>query len=286
MDNDPSRSFLLRIPYPWDERFSRGSVARSRLGRRGITGVSGDGDRWRFTRTNGHAKLTTEGASTTTFSTLLFDLDGTILDTTELILASFRHAFATIGATVDDDVVRAYFGRPLTDEFRLIRPDLNEQQIQMLVTAYLEHNHREHDRLVAAVPGAVSVLRSLSEGGYRLGVVTSKRQRMALKGLQLVGLLPLFKVVVHADSTARNKPDPEPVQHALRLLDAKAEETLLLGDSPYDIRSAKAAGCFAVGLVYNTFTGEVLKAAGADAVIEHWPDLLPIVKHPPNVAGD
>ena len=205
----------------------------------------------------------------------LFDLDGTILDTTELILNSFVHAFREgLGETVTEDELMVHFGRPLLTQFRVMRPHLEDAEIDRLVNIYRQHNETEHDRFVTVVPGADEGLRTLHAKGFPLGIVTSKRLNLTEHGLRLFGLLDLFQVVVHMDSTPRHKPHPEPVQHALSLMGGTPEQAAYVGDSPYDMTSGKEAGVHTVGLVYNTFTESVLREAGADVTVRGWPEIV------------
>ena len=205
----------------------------------------------------------------------LFDLDGTILDTTELILNSFVHAFREgLGETVTEDELMVHFGRPLETQFRVMRPRLEDADIHRLVQIYRQHNETEHDRFVAVVPGADKGLRALYDKGFPLGIVTSKRLDLTEHGLRQFGLLDLFQVVVHMDSTPRHKPHPEPVQHALSLMGGRPEQAAYVGDSPYDMTSGKEAGVRTLGLIYNTFTDAVLRETGADVTIHRWSEIV------------
>lgn len=205
----------------------------------------------------------------------LFDLDGTILDTTELILESFTYAFQEgLGEPVTREELLVHFGRPLVEQFRIMRPALPQVQIDRLTDLYREHNHAEHDRFTTVVPGAEEGLRALARAGYPLGIVTSKRHGMTMHGLERFGLESLFRVVVHMDSTAKHKPHPEPVQHAMQLMGGTPERAAYVGDSPYDMASGRAAGVRTVGLIYNTFTESVLRDAGAERVVHSWPEVV------------
>ncbi|PSR37318.1 MAG: HAD family hydrolase [Sulfobacillus thermosulfidooxidans] len=205
---------------------------------------------------------------------LLFDLDGTILDTTELILASFVYTFKEgLGETVSREQILQHFGRSLDDQFRIMRPNLSGEEIDRLVALYRKHNHAYHDQMIALIPGADVALHQWAEQGVPMGVVTSKRLDMTKRGLQQYGLWSLFQTVVHHDSTSRHKPDPEPLQCALANLKARPEDTWYIGDSPYDMRAARAAQCEAVGFSYNTFKAEELVAAGAGHWVQSWSEL-------------
>jgi pyrophosphatase PpaX len=205
----------------------------------------------------------------------LFDLDGTILDTTELIMQSFIYAFANgLGQRVTREELMVHFGRPLQDQFRLMRPDLPQTEIDRLIAIYREHNEAEHDRWVTLVPGADSALHELARLGYPLGIVTSKRLDMTMQGLKLVGLDHLFACIVHTGSTVHHKPRPEPIQHALHLLGAEHGSAAYVGDSPYDMAAGRAALVRTLGLVHNTFSAADLWANGADEVVYGWPEVL------------
>lgn len=213
----------------------------------------------------------------TGINTVLCDLDGTIIDTTALILASFHYALAQRGEQSDDQALLAHFGRTLTESLQQLRPHWGQEEINQTIAHYLEHNEREHDAWVTIIPGADAVLRTLHQQGMKLGVVTSKREQMANRGLELVGLGDLFGVLVHSSSAPRPKPDPAPVLLALRQLASVPEQTVLVGDSPYDMTAARRAGCHAVGLVHNTFGAADLLRAGAERVMTGWSEFLSVV---------
>ncbi len=205
---------------------------------------------------------------------MLFDLDGTILDTTDLILKSFVHTFNEgLHRTVTHEELVMHFGRPLAAQFQLMCPDLPDPEIERLVAIYREHNERLHDQWARVVPGADRGLRALHARGFPLGIVTSKREDLTLHGLELFGLHELFHVIVHAESTTRHKPHPEPVELARKLLGGSAEETAYVGDSPYDMMAGRSSGVHTLGLVHNTFSIDVLQEAGAEAVVFDWGDV-------------
>ncbi len=208
----------------------------------------------------------------------LFDLDGTILDTTDLIVQSFLYTFARgLGEVVTREDVIEHFGRPLTEQLQTLRPGLPEKEVARLAEMFHQHDRAQHDRLVALVPGADEGLALLAEKGYKMGVVTSKRLDLTLQGLKLFNLDQFFEVIVHKDSTTHHKPHAEPVRHALTLMGADPSRTAYVGDSPYDMQSGHAAGVRTLGLVYNTFTQEQLRTAGADRVVNSWPEVVEVL---------
>jgi len=228
-------------------------------------------------RQNGNGMMTTDERGTCV-AALLFDLDGTILDTTDLIVASFMHTFEVgLDRTMSREELMTHFGRPLTDQFRLMCPDLDDDGVHRLIATYVEHNEAAHDQWVTVVPGADTVLHHLATLGHTLAIVTSKRESLARHGLALFGLEDLFSVIVHSDSTAHHKPHPEPVQYALRCLQTSPKTAVYVGDSPYDMASGHAAGVRTLGLIHNTFTTDQLWSAGADDVVSNWSDIEQIL---------
>ena len=156
------------------------------------------------------------------FPVVLFDLDGTLIDSGAIILASMRHATRTVlDREIDDETLMAAVGGAgLLEQMRI----LDEPRADELVRVYREHNEPLHDTLEAC-PGILAVVPRLRDEGRRLGIVTAKRkQTVKLAFAVLPELEPLFEVVVGSEDTERHKPDPEPILHGLSLLGARPEE--------------------------------------------------------------
>jgi pyrophosphatase PpaX len=186
-------------------------------------------------------------------TTVLFDLDGTLIDSVELILSSARHAFEKVGDIYPSDAEwLTGLGIPLSTIFR--RYAASEEQVQRLIGAYREYQMANHDRLVRCYGGTVETLRSLRERGHAIGVVTSKSDAMALRGLALVGAACLVDTVVGIQSSARHKPHPEPVEVALARLDSRPDEAVFVGDSVHDMEAGRAAGVATVGALWGPFS--------------------------------
>lgn len=180
------------------------------------------------------------------FPVVLFDLDGTLIDSGPIILASMRHASVTVlGAEPDEELVRSAIGGPgLVAQMRELAPD----RVDELVAAYRAHNEPLHDEL-EAFDGVLELLPRLREQGRRLGIVTAKRRvTVALAFARFPVLEELTDVLVGAEDTERHKPDPDPLLHALDLLGARPQDAAYVGDSPFDVRAARAAGVFAVAV--------------------------------------
>jgi pyrophosphatase PpaX len=207
---------------------------------------------------------------------VLFDLDGTLIDSIQLILDSARHAFAGYdGRVPTDDEWLAGLGIPLVTCFRPFARD--EEEVQALVARYRVHQRAHHDRLTVAYPGVVETVRALHERGHPMALVTSKNDELAWRALRHVGLDAYIPVAITCDSCSRHKPEPEPVEVALRRLGYPASEAVFVGDSVHDIASGNAAGVVTVAALWGPFTHQTLAAAGPTETlprIEELPALL------------
>lgn len=207
---------------------------------------------------------------------LLFDLDGTLVDSIQLILDSARYAFVGFdGHAPSDDEWRAGIGRPLQSVLREYAPD--EKEATRLLARYREYQLEHHDRLLHAYDGVVGMLRQFAEDGHPLAIVTSKADWLARRALELIGVDALFPTLIGCDSCINFKPHPEPVERALGLLGVRASDAMFIGDSPHDVESGNAAGVFTVGVTWGASSPAEMNRSGADAVIHRVVDLPGIV---------
>ena len=207
---------------------------------------------------------------------LLFDLDGTLVDSIELILNSARYAFVGFdGRAPSDEEWRLTIGRPLLAVLREYAPD--EAGAERLLHRYREYQLANHDRLLSAYEGIVAVLRDFAGTGHAMAVVTSKSDWLARRALELVAVSDLFPVLVGCDSCINHKPHPEPVERALALLKRSASEAIFIGDSPHDVESGRAAGVFTVGVTWGAFARKEMESSGADVVIQGVAELRGVV---------
>jgi pyrophosphatase PpaX len=212
---------------------------------------------------------------TQTIKTILFDLDGTILDTNELIIESFLHALkGYVAPDFSREHIIPKMGTPLNEQLQEFS---GLEDVTPLVAAYREVNLGRHDELVREFPYVGEVLGNLRRSGIRLGVVTTKIRLTTEKGLKYVGIYDHMEAIVTIDDVTNPKPHPEPVQRALELLGAKPEETLMVGDSTVDIASANAAGTVSVGVAWSLKGEAKLLEAGARHVIHDMRDLYDLV---------
>ncbi len=204
--------------------------------------------------------------------TVLFDLDGTLIDSIELILASYRHTLATLGRPpVPDTEWMRGVGTPL--RVQLGQWAESPEDLQTLVATYREYNLANHDQMIRPFPGIAELVGQIRAAGLRTGVVTSKNREGTRRGLQLFGLEEAMDVLVCADDVTRPKPHPEPVKQAVRLLDADPATTIFVGDSIHDLHSGRGAGVLTGAVLWGPFRREDLEPAAPDFWLETPGDL-------------
>jgi len=207
--------------------------------------------------------------------TVLFDLDGTLIDSGAMILASFRHATRTVLAREipDEQLLATVGGSNLLEQMRLLDAD----RVEELVRCYREHNEPLHSDLQAC-SGIEAVLAALRARGRTLGIVTAKRRATVELAFAVLPIAHYFTVVVGAEDTQRHKPNPEPVLRALEQLGAASDDAAYVGDSPFDIRAGKAAGVFTVAVTWGGIHArERLEVEEPDAVVTTAAELLDVL---------
>ena len=210
------------------------------------------------------------------FKTLLFDLDGTIINTNELIISSFLYTLDKYyPGKYNREMLIPHFGKTLHEQMNLFgEKDLAEEMIEV----YREHNIRTHDEMVTEFPHVKEVLEELYILGPIMGIVTTKMKITAFMGLELFGLDKFMSTVIGYEDTKQHKPDPEPILLAMEQLSADPETTLMVGDSQYDIQSAKSAGITSIGVGWSLKGKEFIKQFSPDYMIDDMRELIPIVR--------
>jgi pyrophosphatase PpaX len=208
---------------------------------------------------------------------ILLDLDGTLVDTLELLLSASRHAFRDRAERVPTEAEwRAGIGTPLARQLAPYAAD--DAELAALVAGYRGYQHEHHDRLTRLYPGVREALGTLRDRGHPLGVVTSKSDAIAHRTLAHVGLAPWMAVVVGTESSARHKPDPEPVRVALAALGYAPHEALFVGDSPHDVQAGRAAGVVTVAAGWGFFDAATLADAAPDHTLDDVASLPALVE--------
>lgn len=204
---------------------------------------------------------------------IIFDNDGTLVDTGQLILDSFRYSTKQVlGKTIPDETLMAKVGQPLSVQMWDFTDD--EETHDELLRVYREYNHAEHDQAVRAFPGVIEGLARLKRHGYSLGVVSSKLHALCWRGLTIVGAAPYLDFCVGADDFPEFKPKPGPILHGAELLRLPARECVYVGDAPFDIAAGNAAGCKTIACTWGVFPEEVLQAEHPDETVDSFADLV------------
>lgn len=208
---------------------------------------------------------------------VILDFDGTLADTQPVIVASIQHTLREMclpERSVDE--CRSIIGLPLAECFvRLCGVDDNTAGhcAEVYRRVFDELNT---DGAVTLFPHVVETLKSLHDHGLMLAICSS-RGRPTLEGfVKAFRLEPYIAMVVSANDVQHHKPRPEPVTKILDTLDVKPEEAMVVGDASYDILMGRAAGCSTVGVTYGNHSADVLRAAGADVLIDDFADIVPI----------
>lgn len=200
-------------------------------------------------------------------ATCLFDLDGTLIDSIELILSSYRHTMIEHrGGAPGRDFWLAGLGTPLKEQFKHFSSDAHE--IEAMIATYRAWNLAHHDEFVKPYDGALEAVQSLAARGLQLGIVTSKPKGTARRGLALCGFHDLFETLIGIEDVDRHKPDPEPVRVALLRIGARAETAIFVGDSPHDLAAGRAAGVRTAAALWGPFAREALAAHAPDVWLD------------------
>ena len=206
------------------------------------------------------------------YDPIVFDLDGTLVDTVALIRESHRHAVTTVlGKDLSDHELVAHVGRPLIEQMRVFSPDHADE----LYEVYRTWNHANTAAMIRTYDGIDAMLDELDAAGRTTAVVTSKsRDAVELAFDAIPGLRERFEVVICSEDTPKHKPNGDPILLALARLGANASpQACYVGDSPYDLQAARAAGVSSVAVTWGFFETPVLAAEAPDAIV-HLPSEL------------
>lgn len=207
--------------------------------------------------------------------TVLFDLDGTLIDTNELIVSSYLHTLEQYypGRFGRQDVL-PFMGPTLRDVFE----GIDSTKADEMIKTYRQFNISNHDKLVTEFEGVNETIKALSEKGFKLAIVTTKIADVARMGLKLTGLEPYFPVLIALDDVEKPKPDPEPIYKALELLGSKPESAMMVGDNHHDVLGGKNAGTKTAGVAWTLKGRDHLAAYNPDYMLDSMTDLLSILE--------
>ena len=208
------------------------------------------------------------------FKAVFFDLDGTLLDTTPLILKSFQHTIQThFQREVSLEDIKPFMGKTLRAAMEVMAPGQEDE----VIATYRTFNLAHHDQLAGIFTGVHDAVKTLFDAGVILAVVTSKTAATARRGLRLFNMEQYFHTVIGLDETQKHKPEPEPVLAALKAVKLSACDCIMVGDSPHDILSGRRAGVKTAAVHWSSVDWSELLAAEPDYTLEQISDLLAIV---------
>ncbi|EIW6612807.1 pyrophosphatase PpaX [Clostridium perfringens] len=206
---------------------------------------------------------------------VLFDLDGTLINTNDLILKSFKHTFKTIlDLEPTEEEITMNYGRPLQEIFK----SYDENRIEEMINCYRKINLELHDDECKEFADVDLMLQTLKNKGIKIGVVTSKKSDMAERGAKLMGIFKYFDTFITPEVTIRHKPEGEPVLKACENLGVSPGEALMVGDSPYDILAGKNAGAKTCGVKYTALPIEKLQESKPDFYVDKPLEILELVE--------
>lgn len=202
---------------------------------------------------------------------VLFDLDGTILDTNELIIQSFMHALKNnVSAEFGREQIIPHMGLTLQSQLAHFS---GQADVAGLTQAYREYMFMKHDEMVSLFPGVFDTVARLREAGIPMGIVTTKIRMTTLRALEMFGLAGSMATVVSLDDVRHAKPHPEPVEKAIREIGVSPAATLMVGDSAVDMQAALAAGAVPVGVAWSLKGEQTLFDAGAVHMLRRMDEL-------------
>ncbi len=205
---------------------------------------------------------------------ILFDLDGTLINTNKLIIDSFKYTLKKhLDIDAEDCQILKYFGEPLL----ITLERFSKEKAEVMFNTYIEYNERVHDKNVEAFENVDYVLKSLTNMGCIMSIVTSKRKILAKRGLELFDLLKYFDKIIAYEDTIKHKPEPDPIYKALSELDSKPEMALMVGDSEYDIKCARNADVKSVFVGWSEAAVHQNMDIGADYIINDIIQLIDII---------
>lgn len=204
---------------------------------------------------------------------LLFDFDGTLLDTNHLIIETFRHVLEPkFPGKYSTEDLAAFIGPSLTETFTLV----DEPNKDKLIAEYLHWNRQYHDELVTGFDDVVEVVTTLKNAGLKLAIVSTKRQDSLEMGLNILGIYELFDTIIGNEDVQNTKPDPEPVLLALQRLELAKNEVIMIGDNYHDIEGGQNAGVHTAGVAWSLKGPDFLASLNPTYMLKTMKDLYTI----------
>lgn len=211
-------------------------------------------------------------------NTVLFDFDGTIMNTNNIIINSWQHTFRTVeGKERPEEEIIKTFGEPLFVTMEKLLPQIAAKEG---VSIYRSYHHDNFTDLISVFPGMMELIRELKNRDYKTAIVTSRLIHTTTLGLKKYDMEKYFDTIVTCEDTDKHKPDPEPVRIALDRLGSEPQESIMLGDSMFDILCARNAGVKAALVGWALAVSEEDKTGrnAPDYILEEALDLFKIIE--------
>lgn len=206
--------------------------------------------------------------------TILFDFDGTLVDTNELIYQSFVHTFHQFGYDFTREEILQFNGPPLIETFETLDKDRAREMIQ----TYQTHNLAAHEQYMRLFPNVEETLEKLQAANIKLGIVSTKMRNAVDLGLEVTGISHYFDSVITLNDVEHAKPHPEPVLKGMDELNGDIETSLMVGDNYHDIVSGKQAGVRTAGVAWSLKGRDFLQSYEPTFMLEDMRDLLTIIE--------
>jgi pyrophosphatase PpaX len=205
-------------------------------------------------------------------SCVIFDIDGTLTRTNELIFATFNHvARKYLHRTFQPAEIVAMFGPP---EEGALAPLFKQEDLPRIMDELCEYYRAHHTAMAELHPGIEEVLEFLKSRDVRLAVFTGKGRRTTDITLEILGVAGYFDLIVSGNDVVKHKPDPEGILKVIREFSLKPEEVLMVGDSLGDIKASRGAGVNMAAVLWDSYDSERVRGAGAHYVFDEVAELL------------
>ncbi len=212
-----------------------------------------------------------------TLNTILFDLDGTLIDTNDIIIKSYKHAFKKVlpHFKIDVKTIVEHIGPPLKEIFALYTTD--PQELNALMEAYLSYYKKHEHDFFKLYPNVKETLSKLKDMGLNLAIVTSKFTDSAMPSMEHFDLMRYFDAFISLDMVKNPKPKPDSVIAALKSFD-NVEKAIMIGDNPGDIQAGQAAGILSAGVAWSIKGRKTLEQENPDYILKNMQDIFNIIK--------
>ena len=206
---------------------------------------------------------------------VIFDVDGTLLDTTEFYYQAYKHTFLYHGLPTrswEEIVPVMSTGRNLEECYRYFSPSGDVRQLCETHRSFQE----EHANLAVPFPNTRETLKKLRGAGVKLAVVTTRSKRTSIKTLEMAGIICYLDAIVSGEDTTNHKPHPEPVLKAIQQLKTEAKRAVMVGDTGVDILAGKSAGTRTIGVSFG-FQGSKIAEYNPVLIINDIADVVSVI---------